>query len=161
MFPLVFSAVESIGAESVAHHRIDIVAIFGIIGTLAGTLVGTGATLWIQTTQRRYQDRTRFHERRLNIYADFTGACNVLIGNLDNPATQFDEKLGGVVRTYELVRLVASPPVWAAAMRVHSSILTIIKTRSKVGDEDWVRFNAEMAALCNAIRTELGTATSL
>jgi hypothetical protein len=55
-----------------ALQETTVVGISAIIGTLLGTLIGAGVTLWVQMTQRKHEDRTRFHEERLKIYAEYT-----------------------------------------------------------------------------------------
>ena len=51
------------------------VAIIGIIASVIGTLLGAGigafGTMYQQEKRMEYQDRTRFHEIRLNVYSKF------------------------------------------------------------------------------------------
>jgi len=48
---------------------VDFVALAGIAGTLLGTALGAFVTWKIQKYQLQHEDRTRFHDRRLTVYA--------------------------------------------------------------------------------------------
>ena len=58
----------------------EIVALAGIAAGIAGTLLGTGLGGWLTwkvlERQLEHADKTRFHERRLDIYATYTGAVS-------------------------------------------------------------------------------------
>ncbi len=51
------------------------VAIIGIVASVVGTLLGAGigafVTMHQQETRMEYEDRTRFHDIRLNVYSKF------------------------------------------------------------------------------------------
>jgi hypothetical protein len=137
---------------SMAH---DYVALAGIAGTLLGTALGAFVTWKIQKYQLEHEDRTRFHDRRLTVYADFNDACQQTVGAIQ-AGLPFDQFQGDVVKTFEMLRLVASPVVFARARDVHGSVGAITDGQPSNRPMLLVSYNAQMVALVNAMRTEIG-----
>ena len=135
---------------------VDWVAIAGIAGTLIGTIVGSWTTWRIQRGQQEHDDRTRFHERRLTVYADFTDSANKVVSAVTSKQTLPLDEIRRVVGTWELLRLVASPAVIGAAMPVHGAIGDAVNGRVKDVQAYADKFNTDVATLLNAMRAEIG-----
>ena len=140
---------------AVAQTRVDVVAVVGILGTLAGAGIGAGVALWVQGRQLSHENLTRFHDRRLSVYAEFNGACNKLISALASSAPPADATI--FLQSSETLRLIASEPVMEAATRVHN---TVTAARAAHTQPNVEMFNAQMAALCTAMRAEVGVASN-
>lgn len=136
--------------------RIDLVAIAGIIGTLFGTIVGALVTLWVQKKQHEQEDRTRFHERRLAIYADFNHACNSVMAALGVGIRVDAIDMAKFLQSFETVRLVASQSVSDAATQVHTTVGEALRGRLQPNGQMFPTFNNEIATLCARMRTEVG-----
>src|SRR5437660_10505897 len=112
---------------AVASATVNIDAIAGIVGTLLGTIVGAVITWQVQRRQFEHEDETRFHDRRLTVYAEFNDACDkvsstVLSGGAPGP------HMATAVRAYEMLRLVASRPVKVAADPAHPAPLDFVNS---------------------------------
>ena len=104
-------------------------------------------------------DETRFHERRLDIYAEFTGAANEAVSEAlagtpqDNTVAQFME-------IFEKVRLVATEDVSESADAVRQT-MGVCRVSQKDAEENADAFNMAMAILVVAMWSELGTGRML
>ena len=132
----------------------DWTGIAGIIGTLLGAALGAFITWQVQQLQLEHDNRTRFHSRRLEVYATFNDACQRVVAAAglqyrDDPA--FNE----FTKTYETLRLVAGPGVIAAATPVHSSVLGAYQDRA-ISPDASTAYNRQMASLCGVMRSEIG-----
>ncbi|HYL20983.1 MAG TPA: hypothetical protein VEU74_04415, partial [Gemmatimonadales bacterium] len=111
-------------ADSVIHS--DTVAIVGIVagvvGTLLGATVGLLGSWWIQKRQLEHEDETRFHDRRLAVYAEFNDACGKLVSakQVNADIATVNQHLSRVLIAWENLRLIASGPVVAAARPIHA-----------------------------------------
>ena len=88
-------------------QSVDWVALMGILGTIAGVVVGSWTTYKIQERQLRHSDETRFQAERLDVYSRYLGATNRAIttwavGGVDN------ELVNEVIRCFELLRLIGN-----------------------------------------------------
>ena len=130
-------------------------ALVGILGTLSGAALGAFVTWKIQKYQLEHADRTRFHDRRLTIYAAFNDACQQVvaaaIGGL--PSAEPTAKL---VTAYKMFRLMASRLVAQKAGAVHGSVCDICNAASPPTPAALAKYHSEMVALVNAIRAEIG-----
>jgi hypothetical protein len=129
----------------------------GIAGTLLGTGVGAFVTWKGQARQIEHEDRTRFHQQRLAVYAAFNDACNTMVAAIAVNLPYLDAQ-AAVIRTFETLRLVASSPVVDAAGRVHAAVTALSQGSSTDHPAVIGNFNSELAALCRAMRTEIGSA---
>jgi hypothetical protein len=132
-----------------------LIAIAGILGTLLGTALGVFVTWRIQKRQLEHEDETRFHDRRLSIYADFNYACNALIASLGTNSST-TEDMGTFLRTWETLRLIASPRVVVAATPVHTDVMNGMLGQVSDLQSFREKFNQDMVGLLNAIREEIG-----
>ena len=149
-------------AVPVAAHSIDVAAIAGIVGTLLGTALGALVAWRIQQSQIKHEDETRFHDRRLAVYAEYNDACGKVFASRLATGAHSLENMARVLTAYETLRLVASKPVAVAAMQVHSIVVqlavpTLSNGQAAAGALS-PQFNSSLAALGNAMRTELGIA---
>ncbi len=137
----------------------DVVAIAGIVGTLVGTVVGAlvGALVTWKVQQRQFahEDRTRFHDIRLAVYAEFNDACDKVTAAA-HAGAQAPHDLARVARSYETLRLVASERVWAPAREVQATITKLASAPAS----DFAALERELTSqqreLSYAIRRELG-----
>ncbi len=141
----------------VAHSAVDVVAIAGIVGTLVGTVVGAvvGAVVTWKVQQREFahEDRIRFHDRRLTVYAEFTDACGKVAAALLAGAP-FLQDQARVIVSFETLRLVATAPVSQAATQVHAIVFQLAQGQNP--QALMPQFNITMAQLGIAMRRELG-----
>jgi len=140
---------------AVIQAGVDVVAVAGIVGTLLGTIIGAIITWQIQRWQFEHEDETRFHDRRLTVYAEFNDACDkvsstVLSGGVPAP------HMATAVRAYEMLRLVASRPVRDAAGPVQTAAFALIKAPVGNRNPQMAAYNTAMATLVNVMRAELG-----
>ena len=150
---LLCGQVETVGLFG--HSAIDVVAVAGIAGTLLGALLGALVTWKVQARQLEHEDRTRFHDRRLAVYGEFNAACNMMAAAIQARGS-FLEPQAVVIRTFESLRLVASQPVAEAATQVHATMLALATAPVTSHTALVTTFNSQMAALCRAMREEIG-----
>lgn len=145
-----------------AHSGVDVTVILGVLGTLLGTILGAWISWLVQTRQQLHEDQTRFHERRIVAYAEFNTACNNFVSKAAVPgAAHPTEDMWQVLHSFEVVRLIASQPVMAAANRVHLAVVQInVQAQARqppaVIHPLVAQFNAVLGALCTAMRNEVG-----
>ena len=145
-----------ITATSSTNFQVDWVAIAGIIGTLLGTALGAYVTWRIQKSQIEHEDKVRFHDRRLAIYADFVEASNNAIAK-HQAGMDSIEDVRIVARLWESFRLIASEEVVNAAIPVHSAIVEVnSKTIANLA-EFLNTFNVHIVKLLAVMRAEIGT----
>jgi hypothetical protein len=144
----------AVAAETM-RGRVDVVAIAGIVGTLIGTLIGALVALWVQKRQLDNENKTRFHEERLKVYAEFNAASNSMMASLA-VHMQATAETAIMIRSFETLRLIASDHVSQAATRVHAIVGNALRGQIVLEAGQWPTFNAEMATLCTAMRAEVG-----
>jgi len=140
------------GAAVVAAG-VDIVAIAGIVGTLLGTILGAVITWKVQQRQFAHEDSTRFHDRRLAVYAEFTDACPKVVAER-LAGTPFLQDQARLIVSFETLRLVATAPVAQAATQVHGIVHQVIQSPNPQALVP--QFNINMALLGTGMRAELG-----
>src|SRR6266850_368844 len=136
---------------------VDVVAIVGIIAGVVGTLLGAGlgayVTWKIQKRQLEHEDQTRFHERRLMVYADFGGACNEVMA-AKRIGGSWAPGLTRLNTSYQTLKLIASEPVIKAAGPVHDTIADVVGDKIADIEAAMPQYNVNMNALIDAMRTE-------
>ena len=132
-----------------------LLGIAGIVGTLLGALGGALVAWWNQLRHLEHEDRTRFHEERLAVYAKFNAACNGMVSAIQTHA-QFASQQRAVIRSFETVRLIVSPPVAGVASRVNAICAAFSTAPPASHAALAAQFNSEVAALCTEMRKELG-----
>jgi len=135
---------------------IDFVAVAGILGTLLGTAIGALVTWKIQERQLLHEDKTRFHDRRLTVYAAFNTACNNIIASFAVDQSFSEIHLPAMFQNFEILRLIASEPVCDVANRVHALVGQAMRSNISQSSDLVSSFNKEMSNLCLAIRKEVG-----
>ena len=135
----------------------DVVAIAGIVGTLLGTLggalIGAFVTSRVQQRQLAHEDETRFHARRLAVYAEFRDACGKVAAAIATGQPYLSDNARAIV-SFETLRLVATAPVVEAATLVSGIVLQL--TQAPNPQALMPQYNINMALLGNAMRQELG-----
>jgi hypothetical protein len=144
--------------QAPASGGFDWVAIAGIIGTLLGTGLGAYVTWKIQKAQLVHEDRTRFHDRRLIVYSDYTSSCNKIFSAHATKTHASEKDLDQFLQSTELLRLIASDQVFNKAIVLHSIITRINKEDVVHSEALAAEFNSGMADLAIAIRKEIGVA---
>ena len=95
------------------------VAIAGILGTLAGTLIGAGVTLRVERLRWQREDRQRFlAERRAAYVALLHHSFNAHVYFITQDAQPFDAAIRRVNEAQWEARVVASEAVHVAANRL-------------------------------------------
>jgi hypothetical protein len=146
---------EIAGCSVNPHSNVDWVAIAGIIGTLAGTALGAYVTWKIQKLQVEHENKVRFHERRLAIYADYTDASNKAFANFQAGIDSGDQ-IFIAARLWETLRLIASQKVVNAAIPIHLALNSInFKTVTNPAEFSNA-FNANIVKLIAVMRAEIG-----
>ena len=105
----------------------NVVAIAGIVAGIVGTLLGAGlgayVTLRQQEAQMAYEDRTRFHDTRLQIYSKFIlHAANVAMDcqNANRPDANDITRANEAAAS---LALIASASITRSASDIASDIL--------------------------------------
>ncbi len=138
-----------------ATTSVDVVAIAGIAGTLLGTALGAWVTWKIQQRQLEHEDRTRFHDRRLAVYAEFADASNAVMAALLT-GNNWVNDLQRVVGSFASLRLVASTQVFHVATPVHTAVTDAVHGRIANLQAFMPQFNNSAAQMSVAMRAELG-----
>lgn len=137
----------------------EVVAIVGILGTLAGTLAGAGLGVWgtwkFQQRQFDQEERTRFHERRQEIYATFNHAIHGMIADVRTLGKVGSENREVATRSFGVLTLIGSRDVVVLAIEVHGILLEVDEGTLdiQVAYEQWRRATGKMQ---NAMRAEIG-----
>ena len=135
----------------------DAVAIAGIVGTLLGSVITGLLGLITRRQQRAHEDLTRFHETRLSAYTEFSGACNKAVAGARMGISLRTEDFEGLHRSFETIRLIASPRVFFVATKVHGTTISLMRTPTPTdADAKYMSWNLEMATFGNAVRDEMG-----
>lgn len=128
--------------------------------TLAGVSLGSLGTLLIQSVRQRHEDRTRFHDQRLQDCAQFLRTSNHVIAQA---AAGIKSQVGALVemnRAFTILKLVSSNDIVALATKI-----TTIALRAEVAVESGQTLPLESAKqaqqfseqLVNLVRSEFGT----
>src|ERR1035437_9114472 len=83
----------------------DLVAIAGIIGTLAGAALGAVVTAKVQERQLAHENATRFHEQRILAYAKFNQAAGFAVAACKT-GTNSTKAIEEVIESWESLRLI-------------------------------------------------------
>lgn len=133
--------------------------IAGIIGALVGVFLGSFFTYKMQARQIAHENSTRFHDLRIEKYAEFTKAANEAVSRF--VTDQYDYDLCSTFQTtYNTVRLVASNEVLAEAIKLSNSfgtMLGMVIEKTKIPNSEVVTFNTLLASFITQARHELST----
>src|SRR6267154_12304 len=140
---------ECVQAAAAVVPGVDIVAIAGIVGTLLGAILGAAITWKVQQRQFAHEDRTRFHDRRLAVYAEFNEACDRVTADAHAGAAD-------VHHLYQALRLIASEQVWAPARAVQATIAKLASAPAAEFATLEQALTNQQRELSGAIRRELG-----
>jgi len=141
-----------------APTGVDVVAIAGIAGTLLGAALGAWVTWKIQARQLEHEDKTRFHDRRLDTYAEFGRACNAVMATMLIPGAAYPSAdLISMNTSFHTIRLMASKPVFDAAAVVHGAVSDALHGKIANLSDFMPQFHKDAAAMAVSMRTELGT----
>ncbi len=140
---------------------VDWVGIAGIVGTLLGAALGSFVTWKIQSLQLAHEDKTRFHERKLAIYSDFTASASVIIAikRTDSERillTRLAEAQESEIKNFELLRYVASQNVFKAAISIHGLLTKLTDAQETISDSESHAFYQTIADFSFEARKELG-----
>lgn len=140
-----------------AAQSVDWTAIFGILGTLGGFAIGAFTTYKIQERQLAHEDKTRFHDLRMEKYTEFTQAANKAVSFF--MSDRYDSKsCFEFQNSYNTVRLVASEDVFNHAGEINEcfGILQDDSIDKKSINEDvLLKYNHGMARFIQTARKEL------
>jgi len=142
----------------------DTVAIVGIVAGIIGTLLGAGlgafVTWKIQKRQLEHEDRTRFHERRLEVYAEFNEAASEVLA-AKQTGNNWVAGLARMNKNFETLKLIASQSVIDAAIPVQGLVTDVVNDR--IADIPGVmpKYYGDSNALTDAMREELGADKAL
>src|SRR6267154_3165099 len=146
---------ECVQAAAAVVPGVDVVAIAGIVGTLLGAILGAAITWKVQQRQFAHEDRTRFHDRRLAVYAEFNEACDRVTADAHAGAADVHH-LDQVLRSYQTLRLIASEQVWAPARAVQATIAKLASAPAAEFATLEQALTNQQRELSGAIRRELG-----
>jgi phage-related tail fiber protein len=138
------------------QNSVDLVAIAGIVGTLLGTALGSFVTWKIQARQLAHADRTRFHERRLAVYAEFTNAANQIVASIKVGSVVDVSAMRKQIESYDLLRLVATGTVKNAADAVYNAVLQVQRAGNPTPDTVFQQFNTQVYNFITKAREEIG-----
>jgi hypothetical protein len=129
----------------------------GVIGSLAGVLIGIGGTLIAESVRQRYLDRTRHQDRRRDVYArlsETTARACMNLGRADT-ASLMDPMLSSVCE----IRIIASDPVRKAAEEFQNAVADAVFAEDGDAKKRSQRISATKGpreAFEKAARTDLG-----
>ena len=81
-------------------------AAIGVVGTLLGGVLGLAGSALIESRSRRHADRTRFHDRRLEVFADLI-ATGIELSVRGGRASDKKEYQGAIDAVHEARRIMA------------------------------------------------------
>lgn len=133
-----------------------LVAIVGIIGTLAGVVVGALVTLKIQKMQIEHSDATRFQEHRLDSYVQYTTSANFALAQW-RTGKYNEELVANFLRLHEKVRLVGTEEVVEQANLLHEIFTKIhgLTDKTQVPENYLDEFTRAITGFITAARNEL------
>lgn len=149
------------GGSSLASvaQSVNWIAIAGILGTLGGVLIGSFATYKIQARQLAHEDSTRFHDLRIETYAEFTKRANDVVSYYMQRA--YDEQAEvDFEDTIHALRLVGSKKVVRAADAIHKIIGEMEpdgQKGRKLDDKIVAAYSEQIKAFISEARNELQT----
>jgi hypothetical protein len=134
----------------------DWVAVVGILGTLAGVLIGAFTTWMIQERQLKHADATRFHQQRIELYAACSQAANHAFSSWA-VGMEATESVSQFLRSFERIRFVCSKQVLEKLLAVHNELGAVLASPDKKfkAGELLDSFNTAMFAFQSAARREL------
>lgn len=152
-------------------------SLFGVIGTLAGAIVGGWLGHWFASKQaseqRAYEDRTRFHSERQRLYADYLAAAIELRGTIfvlgDRHWDEGDDDITGdlarhqhaLVQGFGRIEIVGSKETRKTATELFHEIIAL----RTCGGRDFPKHRDSVSAAVNsfkeAARSELGIDSEL
>lgn len=133
-------------------------AMWTLLGSLGGVGIGSFVTWKIQERQLAAQERTRFHEKRLEIYTEFTDACNQYMSAMQvgpQAAAQATNAQIRLVAVFEKLRMCGSTNVFGAASVVHAICAQVMTGQANVNQVN-LAFNTSIAQVVVEARKELG-----
>ena len=135
----------------------NVIAIAGIVGTLLGVAIGSIMSWWIHRKSIQHADKTRFHERKLETFAQFLSTGNLLISSY--AVTGKVNADGQMLLSQQLytITLMASQPVFEAATKTCSILVEVAKGEHADKNEQQKRFSEAMETTISRMRTELGS----
>ena len=119
-------------------------------------MLGSYVTWKIQARQLAHEDKTRFHERRLAVYTEFTTTANRIIAAIKVGPTVDADAMLKFSESYELLRLVATTVVMEAALSVHSAVIQVEQAGRPIPDPVNQEFNEQLSAFITKAREEMG-----
>lgn len=137
--------------------NVDWTAIAGILGTLSGVLIGSLVTYKIQARRLQYEDKTRFHSLRMEIYAQLIKSANNSVAGFLAGKVIFEE-VDSFHDHYGQLQLVASKRVILPARNLHSAFNNLQKKMLdsiKLSEDDQRRFSEAISEFVKEIRKEL------
>ena len=138
----------------------DLAVVTGILGTLGGTAIGGFITYKVQGRQLAHVDRTRFHNHRLDAYADFVRFGNSALAGFH--AGQVDTSaIDGFWIAMTKTRLVAASGIVESAGHVADCVQQVYDEFGHGGAVDVAlldRANVALETFVQACRAELGVA---
>ena len=131
--------------------------LIGILGTLAGVIVGAYGSWKIQERQLEHENRSRFHDLRLAAYAEFSGAVNLVVATAEVSDEHDLKATGRIIETMDKITLIASTEVNQKATVVHAHVRQIISATEKKAKAIELKNQIvkDLAAFNHAARKEL------
>lgn len=140
-----------------------IAAVFGPLVTAAAALGG----VWLggrnarkqQQAEFEHQERTRFHDHRSDVYAEFLGAVDRVVSGIVVDGQLDTDYAKAMLRAFWKAQLVATPDVNAKLTAVWLIVARIVSPDGEaVTETTEEEHRASIQALLSAIRSELGVA---
>ena len=129
-----------------------------VLGTLGGVCIGAFVTWKIQERQIAHENETRFHERRLDIYAEYLETSSRAIAEFKLAGAMSDNNFSRCANSLQRVRLVASQPVFKVVDECRSMLAEVAtaqikdpKNREALSQS----FNKKTAQLVKLMRKEI------
>jgi hypothetical protein len=105
------------------------IAVTGMLLTflagVGGAVIAGRYALEAQSRQFGQENTTRFHARRLEVYADFIASANRVAPALGADVPYPASDVAAFMKVFETARLVASPAVLPRLFEVHRAVLAL------------------------------------
>lgn len=131
----------------------DLLGIVGIVGTLLGAIIGSFITWKIQERQIKYENTIRFHNEKLEFYADYVDALNQARTECRIYKVINDDTYGLMHETFARMSLLAPISIVDLLSRVNDILIAFQEGKKK--DSPHLELTALQVQIIEKMRKDL------